>query len=285
VRITSDTAHRVLTYIAAVTDQGHRLSVRAANAYQRAAAMASRPRGLMGLVTIFGDPEAAPGNLQDLGWAWVDGENNVWLTSLGRAVLRALDQQEVEGDEPFDVVLNAEDPLAYPQVISRVAMHKDALLVDPYFKLEHLLHVVHNTTASRLLTGPKADLPGLSTALSSSLPADRKLEVRVSEEVHDRYIIPSSGPLDMIGTSLSGVGKGKPSAMIRVEPPAADAIRGVCEDLWDRAKPLEVVPADTRTEALEGSDDGHSGAGDGKSTNEVVVDGEDPEALRPNPEA
>jgi hypothetical protein len=232
--LTTEAIHRLLAYIAAVEDQGYRLSEHEARTYWEATRW---PRGLKGVLAgVYGAKE--PTNAAELGWIRTDERGHTRITKLGRAVLGALEQADV-AEEPLNLVLRADDPIAYAQVISRIAKFDEPLLVDPYFKLDHFLHVVHNTTASRLLMGPDGDVAGLSTALATSLPHDRAFVIRVSKEVHDRYIIPPSGALDMIGTSLSGVGKGKPSAIIQVEPPTVDVIRRLNEDLWNRATVLE----------------------------------------------
>lgn len=239
-RITTESVHRSLAYVAAVSGQGYQLSVEEFNSYAEATQSAGHYGGLFSVMASLGHPglrERPPTNPQTVRWLVEDPPGYVSLTPLGRAVLRAMDQQEVE-DTPLDVVLDTEDRFAYAQIIHRIAQYEEPMLVDPYFKLDYLLHVVQQTSTARILIGPKADVAGLSAALSN-LPPDRKLEIRLSDEFHDRYVIPPGGSIDMLGTSLSGVGK-KPTAFVRVNPPVADEIRRTHEELWMRAQPLEV---------------------------------------------
>ena len=69
----------------------------------------------------------------------------------------------------------------------------------------------------------------------------RQLEVLLapSGKMHDRYLIPVDGPVDMLGTSLNGVGK-RPSALVEVHT-GSDEIRRLHEDLWAAARPLDTV--------------------------------------------
>jgi hypothetical protein len=240
-RITTESVHRSLAYVAAVSGQGYQLSVEEFNSYVQATQTAGHYGGLISVMASLGHPglrERAPTNPQVVRWIAEDPPGYVSLTPLGRAVLRALDQEELGEDTPLDVVLDTEDRFAYAQIIHRIAQYEEPMLVDAYFKLDYLLHVVQQTSTARVLIGPKADVAGLTAALSS-LPPDRKLEIRISDEFHDRYVIPSGGSIDMLGTSLSGVGK-KPTALVRVNPPVADEIRRTHEELWMRAQPLEM---------------------------------------------
>jgi hypothetical protein len=58
--------------------------------------------------------------------------------------------------------------------------------------------------------------------------------VRVSADVHDRFVVPESGSVDQMGTSLSGLGK-KLTVTAPIATPAADSIRSEVERAWGEA--------------------------------------------------
>lgn len=183
-----------------------------------------------------------------LGWLHHEDGDVVGITELGKAVLRELEAKEREIDAPVEVVLDPEDPLSYAQLIGRVASHGKALLADPYFRLDQLLHILHRTSVTRILTSAKgkdgeSNRAALATAMAT-IPVDRDFEIRFNDDFHDRYVIPGQGSVDLIGTSLSGVGK-KFSVVCAIQPPVADQIRKTYEELWANAKPLvmEEAPA------------------------------------------
>jgi hypothetical protein len=195
------------------------------------------------LGSVYGPGESFTTYLQRVGWLGSDGEH-IALTALGAIVLRELDQREVQSDVPLQVVLNAEDPLAYARVVERYATHGEALLVDAYFRLDDLMYILNQTQVTRLLTGTKprkegrARVAGLATAISRQ-KIGRPFAMRTTDEIHDRFFIPTTGPVESVGTSLSGVGK-RFSMMVTIEPPVADAIRTGMEGVWDRADVVEI---------------------------------------------
>jgi hypothetical protein len=256
--IADEIAHRALSYVAAVSSNGYPLTVDEFTAYVDNPLRSRRSKGgllsdvIMGSAATWtlmaGTTEVEPvlDWLLRLQWLDVSNDNSVRLTRLGTAVLNSLEQQKAVETTPVVSILNSEDPIAYPQVIQAIANRSKALLVDPYFRLESFPHVVHYTSVSRLLTGKRADLQGLAVA-RSSLPEGRSLEIRVSNEVHDRFVIPPHGDVDMLGTSLSGVGK-KFTLMTSIKPPAADSVRAAHEELWSDGKNLAAAATgDTRT--------------------------------------
>lgn len=168
---------------------------------------------------------------------WLAEEDGkVSLTQLGEAVLRSLDEGESELDSGTSVVLGSGDQLAYAQVVGRISQIEADLLADPYFRLDDLHRILTLTTVTRILTGPKNDaLPGLAAAMD--LLPEESVEVRVSDEFHDRYAFPPSGPILSLGTSLSGVGKRV--AVMTTLRDGADEIRKVYEALWRKASPVK----------------------------------------------
>jgi hypothetical protein len=78
----------------------------------------------------------------------------------------------------------------------------------------------------------------------------REFAIRVSGEVHDRFIIPVGGSVDALGTSLNGVGK-KFTVMTTLDAPVADIIRSKHEELWRASKPVEIAAVEIVTQATD----------------------------------
>lgn len=242
--IATPEVHAVLSYISAVERQGQGLTSAQVEAF---AARERRmfPTGGFMTVAMSGTKilEQLAGTVSVESFTdwlerleWISAEPTVTLTSLGQAVLRELDQSEVSTDSPLEVTLSPEDPIAYARAIERIAQHEDALLVDAYFRLDDVMPILSQTSVSRVLTsgrGGKKRTGAVAVALEQ-LPPSRPFEVRVHDDVHDRYVIPGSGPVDSIGTSLGGVGK-RFTVMTRHEEPMASTIRATHEALWNAA--------------------------------------------------
>jgi len=241
--IADERTHRLLAYVALVTDAGYPLTLRGLYAYDLRPE--PEPRGMQALVAAFATRPISPEAL--VAWmvraGWLSGKDEVvWLTDLGRVVLEQLNRRDIEAEAPIQVALSPDDPVAYARVIERIARRGQGLLVDPFFRLDHLLHIVQHTSVSRLLTSRKgrdgeARASALAVALSR-LNLERPFQVRVSEKIHDRFVIPRSGPVDMLGTSLSGVGKAL-SVLVEIGEPAAGEIRRAHERIWEGATDLE----------------------------------------------
>jgi hypothetical protein len=176
---------------------------------------------------------------------WLDRNGPyVKITRLGEAVLASLEERAAEPEGPVVTILESKDALAYPTVIGNIGKRGDALLIDPYFKLDALPHVLQFTDVARLMIGPNADVSSIGAALSTTITPNRPFEIRVSNESHDRFVIPISGPVDAIGTSLSGVGR-RYSVMFEISLPEADGIRQTCNEMWERAEPLVAASGPT----------------------------------------
>jgi len=242
-KIADHVAHRALAYIAAVRRHGYKLPEPEFAAYIEYPLQ--KTRSGLGLVdwtkitSILDTPaETRVAWLKRLKWLSVEG-GVVDLTELGRAVLAALDEEELEIEGAMEIALGTEDPFSYARVIGRIASRGDALLIDPYFKLDQLRDILVRTTVRGVLISSKtgkAEIAALGAALSKH-SFEREFEIRIAEEIHDRYIIPRSGDVDMVGTSLTGVGK-KPTVMVTIKSPAADEIRRTHQAVWERATPL-----------------------------------------------
>jgi hypothetical protein len=177
IRIADEEVHRFLKYVAAVTGQGYRLIKDEAEAF----IAASNRRQVGGLAQVVGESltrsmlaisgriESTAEWLQRLGWVSIRGDE-IKISDLGQAVLRHLEQEEIEATGPIDVLLEPQNPISYAETIRRIAHHEDALLIDPYFKLDQLMDVVHYTSVTRVLSSVKLKKPeiaGLAKAMDS----------------------------------------------------------------------------------------------------------------------
>ena len=164
--------------------------------------------------------------LDRVGWLQKNA-GTVMITDLGRAVLRSLDEAANVPEGPLDVILDANEPTSYATVVGKIAGVGEALLVDPYCRLEQLLDIASHTSVDRVLTSAAIGEEGL-VEMKLALPvlAGSALDVRVSEkgELHDRCVIPLSGDVITMGTSLNSVDKHF-TVLVTLGPPAAEAIR------------------------------------------------------------
>lgn len=158
------------------------------------------------------------------------------LTDLGRALLR--DRETDATDEDVSVVvLEAHDPLAYPLLVGQLANAGAGLLVDPYLKLDGLHRIIVSTQLSRLLVSVKSgksELSAMQTHLDSA-SLGRRVEVRKSTKLHDRYLIADDNSVFTLGTSLNGVGR-TTTVFTPMPEKAAAVLREEYEQLWDNAE-------------------------------------------------
>lgn len=235
--------HRALAYIAALWQQGHVARSFEIEEYVREPLR--RETGVLGaagLLNFYASmrAEGMVPYLARLQWVRVIAGDEVHLTDIGEAFLRALDEREVKPDEVLELVLTPDDPFALARVMGRLADAGPAMLVDPYFGLDQLGPVAARTRITRVLVGDRAkakERAELETAVPT-LPVDRPFEVRVApQKLHDRYLISDRGPgVQIIGTSLNGVGRVL-TAMARLSD-AGGEIRRAYEELWSTSTVL-----------------------------------------------
>jgi hypothetical protein len=181
---------------------------------------------------------------------WLGAENGrVQITALGEAILAHLEAESFEQEVPFDVVLDKGDELASGRVIEEISQLGPCAVVDPYFSIDSLLQVVQSTEVDRILTGTfdEKKLAGLDSAVPR-VQVERTFEVRKSDAFHDRFVIPDAGPIWMLGTSFTGLGK-RLSVMIQVrDDAAARAIRAAFEKAWEEAGSVGQPPTLAETQ-------------------------------------
>lgn len=207
------------------------------------------------MATRIADPEAFTDHLIRLRWLEEDEGNSLGLTPLGRALLRTTEADEDNSDVPTAVVLGAQNELAYPMLIRRLVEAGRGLLIDPYLRLEQLLHVRTHTSITRVLISAKLkreDREAMAVLIKSGAAgADGPIDLRVAgkDVLHDRLIV-GEGFIDTIGTSLNTVGRQHPTVLSPLPSPAANTMREQAEKWWADAEPLAAWPppeADTST--------------------------------------
>jgi hypothetical protein len=104
--------------------------------------------------------------------------------------------------------VKAGDPLSYAQVMRRIAGHDEAMFVDAYIAVEPLLSLLQQTRVTRILTSRKGRAKEAASRIASlvtlpeRLDAGRPVECGVTDGIHDRFVIPPSGAVGMLGTSM-----------------------------------------------------------------------------------
>ena len=221
--IVSEQVHRVLAYVEALNRHGVRPARQVVNEFARKPDLTPTKRvnqfaSLSASIlqsTMWGLTEKVEGETfcQYLArLSWIEDKAQVELSVIGRALLKALNSPTIDESaaDVFEIVLGPNNPFAYVQALQALSIPKNALLVEPYFRLEQLMDIAEFDNIKRVLVGPglkMKDLELLATGLAA-LPIERSLEIRVAEALHDRYLIPSEeGSVTMLGMSLGGIGK------------------------------------------------------------------------------
>lgn len=252
VEIVNEETHRVLAYVDALNRHGVRppraLVDEFAEAPEQKVRMDGGIRGLAQLRMVaatfaerYVPDETFSEYLSRLGWIG-EVSDAVELTAIGRALLKALNSPVLEEGtaDVFEIVLDPDNPFAYVQALHGVSSVSDALLVEPYFRLQQLMDVAEFDNIVRVLVGSRlktAEYELLATGLAS-LPEDRIIEIRKASDLHDRYLIPAvEGAVLMLGASLGGIGKNV-STMTTLGDLASQALRDAHERLWAEAEPI-----------------------------------------------
>lgn len=208
-------------------------------------------------------PETTVAHLIRLRWLACEEHTNrgdeVRTTELGAALLTAAEQDEPQLGDVDLIVLDRDDPLAYPKLVARLHDVGEGLLVDPYLEVSALHTLLTSTRLTRFLVlendrnGSK--LAALTTLLASTrLP--REIKVRSSAELHDRVIVSAEGEVLTIGSSINGLHK-HTTALVQVPTPGAATMKEYYERLWSTATPLGASPTDEDSDDADG-DLGHT---------------------------
>jgi len=191
---------------------------------------------------------------------WLRGVR-LQVTALGIALLRSSERTDVEDDGVDVVALGREDPLSYPRLMAHVAEMDDAILVDPYLRVDELHHIVELTTVSRILLSKQhkgsKDVRAAIAVYLGSRDLARPVDVRASadDDVHDRFIA-NAQVVKMIGHSLNGIAARTASSLVVPLPQAAaDGMRQKIEAWWEAAEAITPsqppVLLDSKTSTVE----------------------------------
>ena len=246
--LTDEVGHRALAYVGAVSRQGYAMTTEEFNAFMALpvrerepstamARLAELSRAVVAQMSVLASPpkESILEWLARLHWLR-EADGRVHITPLGRAVLAHLDEAGLEEELPAELVLDPADELSYARLIGAIAEAGECLLVDGFFELGNFLDVVQRTRVTRVLVRPVGK-SGRLEALQQAVEGyrfDRPFEIRSSDDIHDRFIVPEQGPMRLIGTSLNGVGR-RLAVTARVSDQTDMAIRAAVEKAWTRA--------------------------------------------------
>jgi hypothetical protein len=192
------------------------------------------------------DAESPIDHLVRLHWIEATGEGGsalLRINRLGRALLLGAERSTETEPDLSVVVLGAEDPLAYPSLIGRLAGIEGGLLIDPFLGLEQLHELIQSTRISRMLVSDKSTSANKRAAMATYLRSGsvaRSVEVRAAPGLHDRLVL-SDRESFTLGTSLNGVGR-TTTVLSPLPETAVTALLEEMEKTWAKAVPL--VPSE-----------------------------------------
>ena len=238
--IADSVTQRVLDYIARLNDEGYQPTTAQVQAYAR------NPfrQGTLGLI---GEQMRELGGVPNpvewmLGCNWIQrsDQDTMAVTDLGRSAILALRRAGRQTPSGSVVVFAAGNPFNYADFVSTLAEYDPFMLVDPYFKVRtHLHDLFDRTKCNRILVSSrlkKEEETGLAIALREIDP--EKLDIRVARtDIHDRFVIPDSGSVTSLGTSLTGIDKHF-SVLVSIEDPWSSMIRDWHLEVWQQGKTL-----------------------------------------------
>ncbi|QDQ12822.1 hypothetical protein [Streptomyces spectabilis] len=256
----SDHVVRALWYIDLCAKQGQPLPFESIDRF----AQQEPPRGtqrlsiISGLSRMFeesgprvGRPDPVADYLLAVQWITKDDQNLVRLTKVGGAVLAAsgIASSQIDAQDPevADVALDPQDPLVYVQLTRRLQKAGQGLLVDAYFKAQSIGWLIESTNLRRVLISSRhrsseQDRQQIAVALAT-VPNGSDLEVRHTGDraLHDRCVVGATGEVQLLGSSVNGVGKHL-TAVITPSDDIAAVYRTKYEGLWQKATVVAPQP-------------------------------------------
>lgn len=211
----------------------------------------------------------------------VSGKAGLRLTQLGRALLRDHEMDDVTQADVSVVVLESNDPLAYPLLVGQLAEAGEGLLVDPYLKVDGLHRIIQSTRLTRLLVTGKhnaSEIAAMQTYLDSPSLA-RRIEMRSSTELHDRILLTDDETVFTLGTSLNSIGR-TTTVFTPMPPTAGDVLRAKYEEIWDTGSLVGPQPVESEeddedeTETYTEDDEDDESEADEADDNETDEDDE-----------
>lgn len=254
--IIGDDAHRMLAYVEAVNRQGYHLTVKEFEAYAS---------GWEPTVTMVGGGSELGKSLSNLqrvaAWAfygdaqretepmidylcrlmWLSKRaGRVQITDLGKAVLREANSPLPDSDtgSTLEVVIDPDNPFAYAQLMAKITGFEECMIVDPYLDVDQLITLAGFGSVTRILTG-NGKLKRLKPMYELVLHKAPHLDVRWMQqsELHDRYAIPVSGHVYMLGSSLNSIAN-RFGVATTFESSTSKLIAAQYDSRWGSATPL-----------------------------------------------
>lgn len=244
--IIGESQHRVLAYIEAMNRQGCPLTRVQVDSYAE---------GWAPIRTITG-PSAYRLYLEDLDsmeqdtvtetmtayllrLGWIKQDVNVFTpTRLGLAVLREANSPQPNSDagSTLEIVIDPSNPFAYAQLMAKITSLGDCLIVDPYLDEQQLLTLAGFSNVTRILTGDK-NRKANGPVFGLVLHAAPHLEVRTVKqaELHDRFAIPATGSVYMLGSSLNSIAK-RFGVVTTLEESSSRLISDNYKTIWGRGQ-------------------------------------------------
>lgn len=254
--ILTETQHRALSFIAAANLGGYAPTPDEVEDWL----VKSEPKRIGGIASLgwagisesllYGALESPVHHMESIGWVRAE-DGGAKLTDLGRALLRSADtEDDAQGQV---VILDHDSPLAYASLIGELSDIGDALLIDPYLELDHLLDLEKHTDITRVLISTKHSTSkrGAQLKLFQEKRSDEGIEIKVADELHDRVIVAEGGRVWTLGMSLNGVSKQKSITVLTPMPAkGAEPLAEWANERWRQASPL-VTPEEPEEEITE----------------------------------
>lgn len=199
--------------------------------------------------------------LKGTGFVVVIGES-VRITPIGAAFCDATEElpatRQVDDPKPLEVVGRLEDPVTYAELLAEIDKCRDSLIIEPYIPPTEFASLLKLPEVRRVLTketfiiqhGEKVGANDRRRQLAIALGARSDAELRVLpkaiKELHDRYVLPSSGNGLMIGTSLGGT---QLTVVVHLSEDSTQTLREHYDKLWSQAEAVEPIGRETRESA------------------------------------
>lgn len=250
--IIGEEAHRLLAYVEAVARQGHTLTSSEFAAYANgwdqkvtytggsalSLTIAELQRSVA--ASLYGDRVKDVESFLDYlcRLMWLEKtDDRVEITPLGKAVLREANAPRGDSDteSTLEVVIDPENPFAYAQLMAKLTSLEKCLIVDPYLDVDQLIVLAGFPNVTRILTGGKG-LSSKEPAFALVLSGVPHLEVRTvpQRDLHDRFAIPASGSVYMLGSSLNSIAK-RFGVATTLEERTSRLIAENYQSMWERA--------------------------------------------------
>ncbi|MGP5581711.1 hypothetical protein ACTXOF_14455 [Glutamicibacter arilaitensis] len=246
--IVNERTHRILGYIAIANRQGVHITAPDVNAYGNNPDLRIKKissitdmlqSSIWGTSPRYEKAETYSQYLVRVRWA-TDSTDGIKLTKLGKAILKDLNSPKIDPAETgiVEVILDPEDPFAYASALGVISSVENALLIDPYLRLDGLQDIVEFDNVERILVREnisKQESSVLSHAIGALAKDGKNISIGKARDLHDRYVIPAEGNIVMLGTSLNGIGK-KISTVTTIGDGPSELLREHYEEVWKKAE-------------------------------------------------